>query len=406
MRLILYVLLLCLTAWASYFVYVNPGDVEILYGDWIVNMPIWVPVLGGVALLVLLVLGFTVLSGVGSALGKFKDWFTGTGQKALEKNINQAWKALAEGDWSKAETKLLKAARNTDYPLHYYLAAAKAAQEQGAVERRDNYLHLALRTTPNSKVAVGVTQAELQLRHGQYEYCVATIQDVHRDAPNNKLVLRLAAQVYSALDEWEEIIKLIPSLKKFAVLNKEELVGLEVDAYEHLLRKEAKSSGKQALIAAWDTLPRDLRMQTDLIQVYAQLLLGLGGEVEAELVVRNALKKQWENGLVRIYGLILTPDVAKQIVTAEAWHKVHNNDATLLLTLARLCIANKLWGKARNYLESSIALETNPEAYAELGRLLGFLGEENKALECYRKGLLEFTPVLEIESSNGVNGKK
>ncbi len=52
------------------------------------------------------------------------------------------------------------------------------------------------------------------------------------------------------------------------------------------------------------------------------------------------------------------------------------DDPALTLTLARLCIANKLWGKARNYLDASLTVEPSADAYAELGRLLVFLGEQ------------------------------
>jgi HemY protein len=59
----------------------------------------------------------------------------------------------------------------------------------------------------------------------------------------------------------------------------------------------------------------------------------------------------------------------------------------LLLTLARLCLQAKLWGKARSYLEESIAILPKVAAYQELGLLLEQLGEPDKALECFRTGL-------------------
>ena len=55
--------------------------------------------------------------------------------------------------------------------------------------------------------------------------------------------------------------------------------------------------------------------------------------------------------------------------------------------LGRLCARDKLWGKARDYFESSYRLERTPEVCAELGRLILALGEPKVAAAYYREGL-------------------
>jgi HemY protein len=59
-----------------------------------------------------------------------------------------------------------------------------------------------------------------------------------------------------------------------------------------------------------------------------------------------------------------------------------------LLCLGRLSARNKLWGKARDYFESSYRLQRSPEICAELGRLLTGLGEPKVAAAYFREGLL------------------
>ena len=80
-------------------------------------------------------------------------------------------------------------------------------------------------------------------------------------------------------------------------------------------------------------------------------------------------------------------DSMKQLRRAEDWLRQHGEDAALLTTAARLCMANELWGKARSYLESSLALAPNPESYALYGRLLTKLGERENAALAYHSGL-------------------
>ena len=62
-------------------------------------------------------------------------------------------------------------------------------------------------------------------------------------------------------------------------------------------------------------------------------------------------------------------------------------DPDLLLTVARLCLRNELWGKARSYLESVLSYRPTPEAYQVYGKLLNQLGESDAAADAYRDGL-------------------
>lgn len=385
--------------WAGYFLQKNPGNFEVTYKDYIIDMPLWLPIIGGILTLFLLTVLFSVLSSVSSTYRRIRDWLVGSSMRSVLQNANEARTAFIEGDWSHAETKMLKAAKNSDSPLHCYLIAAKAAQEQGAIDRRDAYLHQALRVAPDSKIAVLLTQAELQFEQGQYEYCLGTMQELQKLAPNNKQYLKLCSNVFSSTGAWDDMVELLPQLSKYSVIPTEEATVLEIKTYTYVMRNEAKKSGKQGLIDCWDNLPRHVRNHVEIVENYAQLLLNLQAYNEVEQLIRNHLKRQWDQKLVKLYGLALSSDVSKQITTAEGWLKTHQDDPALLLTLARLCIAHKLWGKARNYLDASLSIEANPDAYAELGRLLGFLGEQQKALECYKKGLMEYADVLPIEQA-------
>ncbi|MCE6982513.1 heme biosynthesis protein HemY, partial [Pseudomonas frederiksbergensis] len=112
-----------------------------------------------------------------------------------------------------------------------------------------------------------------------------------------------------------------------------------------------------------------------------------GAESEAEQALRTALKRQYESHLARLYGLVRGGDLARQLQTAEGWLKEHPDDPSLLLTLGRLSLQNRLWGKARDYLESSLRVQRNPEACAELARLLASLGDAERSNQLFQEGL-------------------
>ena len=142
-----------------------------------------------------------------------------------------------------------------------------------------------------------------------------------------------------------------------------------------------------ALNNTWGQIPPNLHNDTELLLAYANALIKNHGENVAEKLLRSTLKKFCNSKLVELYGQIRDADISKQITHAESWLVDHDNDAALLLTLGRLCSRQRLWGKARNYLETSIALKSDPAAYCELGQVMEQLGHKSMALEYYHKGL-------------------
>ena len=124
-----------------------------------------------------------------------------------------------------------------------------------------------------------------------------------------------------------------------------------------------------------------------MLAVYAEQLRQLGAEAGAEELLRHFLTQHYDTALVRLYGLLRGRDPGKQLQVAEGWLKQHPQDAGLLLTLGRLCLHGQLWGKAKDYLESSLAFERHPETCAELARLLAQLGELERSNGLYQEGL-------------------
>jgi len=205
-------------------------------------------------------------------------------------------------------------------------------------------------------------------------------------------VLRLLQRLYLQRGDWPALIRLLPELRKGKVLPANELAELEQRAWGQNLnlattREEDSQSARQALERAWQQLTSAQRQEPQLVLAYAEQLRQVGAQGEAEQVLRAALKRQYESHLARLYGLVRGEDPARQLQTAEGWLKDHPQDPSLLLTLGRLSLQNRLWGKARDYLESSLRLERNPETCAELARLLAGLGEIERSNQLFQEGL-------------------
>jgi len=79
-----------------------------------------------------------------------------------------------------------------------------------------------------------------------------------------------------------------------------------------------------------------------------------------------------------LYAECIGGDLVGRIAQAEKWLAQQPRDATLLLTLGRLCCQQQLWGKAQSYFEASLAVEPKRAAHLELAQL--FNQQEKSAL--------------------------
>ena len=329
-------------------------------------------------------------------------------QKALTRGLLE----MAEGDWKGAEKRLLKHAASAETPLLNYLAAARAAQLQGAHERRDQYLQLAHESMPSADVAVSLTQAELQLAHQQLEQALATLKHLKNIAPKHVYVLKLLSELYQQLGDWQQLKELLPDLKRRKALSQSELESLETRVHRYSLQ-QAAGDNLQALETAWKQIPRKKRRKENLVLDYTRHLVSLN---EADLAMKaidtcltQHKDEEWEEDLLTMFGNLETQDPAKQLTTAEKWLKYKNNNPAVLLMLGRLSLKAKLWGKARSYLETSLEIQPHADTYQELGNLLEQMGEEDKAREYYRLGLgmgIDTQPVKLPDNINAGNSSE
>jgi HemY protein len=294
---------------------------------------------------------------------------------------------FAEGRWEESEKNLLRHADDSEMPLINYIAAARAAQLQGEHERRDMYLQVAQEQVPEANVAVLLTQAELQIAHKQLDQALATLKRLQELDPDHVFAVRLLSTLYRKLGDWQSLLGLVARLRDTRVLTKKEVDRLEERAVAALLDQVDPKRAKPGPTELWESVPKRLHTDLELNRAYARALLRCGEPVQAEAVLREALKSHWDQELLALYGLAVGEEPKRQLARVEDWLAERGESAALLLTAGRLCVVAKLWGKARGYFEGSIMLGGRPEAYEELGKLLRQLDEPDDALRTYSDGL-------------------
>lgn len=295
---------------------------------------------------------------------------------------------LAEGRFDKAEKLLLKQVDHSENALLAYLAAARAAQQQGAHERRDEYLRKAHTDTPTAEIAIGLTKAELQLAHSQYEQALATLTHLYELSPKHAYVLHLLGKTYQQLSDWEKQRSLLVDIKKLNLLPEDKLLDLETQTWKGLLVEHQSDDSVESLFALWEEVPHHLKILPEMTEHYAQLLIKYGADDQAEALLRNFLNQQWEESIIVLYSELDIQADNTSLESAEIWLQDHQYNAHLLLALGKMCHSNKLWGKARSYLEASLSVTPMPVTYLLLANLLKeHMNETELAQENYRLGL-------------------
>ncbi|MBI6854763.1 heme biosynthesis protein HemY [Pseudomonas cichorii] len=372
----------------------HSGYVLIAYQSFRYESSLWATLGLFVALLLLIFVARLLITLLTTSGGVVNPWSRRNRRRRVQLAIEQGQMDLAEGRWSSAQRHLHRAAESDPQPLLYYLGAARAANEQGRYDECDSLLERALERQPQAELAIALSHAQLQQDRGDTDGALTTLQAMHERHPHNPQVLRQLQRLYQQRGDWSDLIRLLPELRKDKVLPPRELAELERRAWGENLtlaayREEGDGAmtGLPSLEKAWKDLTSAQRQEPQLVLAYAEQLRRLGAEAQAEEVLRTALKKDYNSHLARLYGLVRGSDESKQLQVAEAWLKHHPDDPSLLLSLGRICLQARLWGKARDYLESSLRLQRNPETCAELARLLARLGETDRSNQLFQEGL-------------------
>lgn len=313
-------------------------------------------------------------------------------QRQGERSRNALVKGLiemSEGRFDHSEKIFLKQADNSETALLNYLMAARAAQQQGAYDRRDEYLRLAHESMPSADIAIGLTQAELQLSHKQYEQALATLNHLSSVSPKHGYVKKLQARSYQQLGDWDNLESILEDVRRMKVLTEDQLHKIELDTYSGMLKQSISQVDGDKTEKTWKKIPKHMKSNSELILLYSGYLHAQDKDSESEALIRNYLSSSWSDELAYMYSELVGKDCKKQLETAETWLHNQPRNAVLLLILGKLCLKCQLWGKARSYFESSIGIKPLAEAYLRLAKLLEEkMDEHEEAQKTYQLGLL------------------
>ena len=382
MKFLLWILALFSAAVALTLAAHNPGYVQLVYPPYRIEMSL--------TLFVLSILGCFVFSYITVRLllaalrlpayvRSFRE------ERAHSKGRAAMMEALAayfEGRYAVAESAAARAIALGEKSGLNPIIAARSAHELRQFDKRDAYLADAENMSTANATMRLMAKTEFQLDQKQSQSALASLKEL-KDTGTRKhvgaLMLELKAQQLAG--NWDAVLDVAALLEKRHAIDSTLSVQLQQRAW--LEKLQDSTFDIESLHRLWKSIPGEFKSRPTIAGAAAQAFIKLHDDTTASKLLVESLNTQWDSDLVTLYGDCHTDDLTAQINQAERWLKVQTDDAGLLLALGKLCLHQKLWGKAQSYLDASLSLQPSRAAYNSLGNLSEKLGKKEEAFKYY-----------------------
>lgn len=299
--------------------------------------------------------------------------------------LREAIGNLYAGRFSRAEKAAREAGALDVNRAPASLIGATAAHRMREFARRDEWLSQIVDN--DWQDARLMTSAELRADARDADGALAALTEMRAQGGRRIHALQIALRAQQQLKNWAEVLKLVRILEKREAIHPAVSVRLKQLAAENLLRERRHNA--DALLQLWQSLSAAERQSPRIADLAAELSIALNRPADARRIVEDALAYHWDPGLLRRYPDCAGDDPLPLIQRAEAWQKERNEDPDLLFALGRLCLQQKLWGKAQAFLEQALrfAADNGPlkiRTHRALARLHEELGNAQQAASHYR----------------------
>ena len=298
--------------------------------------------------------------------------------------FQDALRFLFEGRFGQALKRAGEAHAAGTAPGLSALVAARAAQRMGEPEKLHDWLARARSDDPRSEAATLMLEAEMMNEERQFDLALAALARLQGRQGRHIAALRLELRARQGTGDWDGVLRLARQLAKRDALPVEAVREIRTQA--HLANIARRAADQAQLISYLRALPAEER-RPRVVLAAAQALAALAAADEAQKLIEATLGESaddWLPELAAIYGQLDGGDQTARIARAEEWLLGHPDDAGLLLALGRMCIRQRLWGKAQSYLEASLSVAETQAAHLELARLCDQLERPDEANRHYR----------------------
>jgi HemY protein len=370
------------------FGHLDRGYVQFAYGEWRVEMSL---LLYAVLALLAFVGAFIVVRVLQHTLALpayVRAFRVRRRRERAQAALAAALQAWLEGRYARAEKEATRAMEGDASPGLAAIIAARAAHELGVPERREQWMARA--QDAGQRGAAMLSRAVMALGERDYGSARDALRSLQGSGARQFATLRLLLRAERGLRNWEEVLRLTTQLAKRDAIAPGVAEEYRVQAHVELLAQAA--ADRVAFEERWRKIPAREQSSARVAGAAARHALVLGLTTLARDAIEKALAAEWAPALAALYGELpgleqpaRGDEARRRIERAEKWLLEHESDPQLLASLGRLCAHAELWGKAQNYLETSLSFEESRATHLELARLLDRLERGAEAQQHYRR---------------------
>lgn len=305
-----------------------------------------------------------------------------------------------EGRYARAEKSAAAAHAAGQEPGLAALLAARAAHQLEHPAERDAWIERASAATQPSapgardvplQHAILMTRAEFLAQQRRDVEALDVLAELNRSGARHIASQRLALKSMTRAGRWDDALKVTHRLEEHKALHPAVAAKTREAAYAALFASGDADDLRERL----RRLPRADRRGAAIARQVAAGLVRAGLMREAQEVIESALDHEWDSALAaQMADCVLEDerDIARQLERAERWQAAHPRDAGLLLALGRLCVRQKLWGKAQRLLEDAARAAPSRAVWLELAMLMEATGQSDAANRHYRAAAQAMPP--------------
>ena len=299
--------------------------------------------------------------------------------------FQDAVRLLFEGRFGQALKKATESYAAGTYRGVSALVAARAVQRMHEPEKQQEWMRRALADDPRNEAAALMLEAEMMNELRRFDEALIVLGRFQGKQGRHIAALRLELRARQGTGDWDGVLKLVRQIEKRDALPPE--VAREIKTLAHLenIRRRRGDAGQlQDYLRAVPAFDYGRR----LVLAAARALVEADALTVAQNLIESALdgysEAGWQPELVGIYGDLTGPGLTARIARAEDWLHQYPGEATLLLALGRMCMNQRLWGKAQSYIEASLATEETRDAHLALAKLCDKLERSDEANRHFR----------------------
>jgi HemY protein len=365
----------------------NNGNVALLVPPYRIDLSLNLFLLIMTALFVTLYLLVRIVDGTLAFPERVKAFRERTREARAREGLKTALLAYFEGRFSRAERAARDAQEVDGYAGVAALVAARASHKMREFSRRDDWLKVADHDT-TARTAKLMTEADMLLEQRRADEAQVVVRGLHASGARHVASIRLALNVAQQLEQWDEVLRLVRQLAKRDAIHP--ALGARTKAIAYRAMVERRRGDLSGIKAFWSTVPSDDRSIVDVVEPVARAFAAAGEYALAVETLNEAIARNWDERLLSAYAEVGGPGTRlAQINRAESWLIDNPQEVTLLIMLGSLCADEGLWGKANDYLERSLRVQSLPKALIALAQLAERNGNIERAHALYREAALQ-----------------